>query len=93
MKYLGKSFSTPANSRAYVDGWERTFGNDEPEPARDDCAVEMKIQWGVPGGIWSHCAACEQGWPFWSDEWTDGSPSHKDPTSEHVVPCVKRRID
>ena len=26
MKYLSKSFSTPANSRAYVENWERVFG-------------------------------------------------------------------
>jgi len=31
MKYLDKTFSTPANSQAYVDGWERVFGGEEKE--------------------------------------------------------------
>jgi hypothetical protein len=30
MKYLSKKFSTPANSRAFVDNWDAIFGNDEP---------------------------------------------------------------
>ena len=29
MKYLDAKFSTPANSRAYVEGWERVFGEEE----------------------------------------------------------------
>ncbi len=29
MKYLEKKFSTPGNSRAFVEGWERCFGEEE----------------------------------------------------------------
>jgi hypothetical protein len=29
MKYLSKSFSTPANSRAYVENWDSVFGEEE----------------------------------------------------------------
>lgn len=28
MKYLDKKFNTPGNSRAYVEGWERCFGEE-----------------------------------------------------------------
>jgi hypothetical protein len=90
MKYLGKSFSSPANSKEFVDGWERTFGDEEPAQDGDAVEITMRVH-GVPR--YSYCAACEQDWPLWSDAWTDGSPSHKDPTSEHVVPCVKTRLD
>ena len=31
MKYLDPKFSSPANSRAYVEGWERVFGEEEGE--------------------------------------------------------------
>ena len=33
VKYLDPKFSSPANSRAYVEGWERCFG-EEVEPVR-----------------------------------------------------------
>lgn len=45
MKYLSsKSFSSPANSKAYVGGWERVFGEEE-EPVmcvRCDCHYEPR---------------------------------------------------
>ena len=28
MKYLNKTFSTPANSQAFRDGWDAVFGED-----------------------------------------------------------------
>jgi hypothetical protein len=36
MKYLSKSFSTPANSRAYVENWDAVFGE---KPAQAACVV------------------------------------------------------
>jgi hypothetical protein len=33
MKYLGKSFSSPPNSRAFVENWDRVFGE---SPIRTD---------------------------------------------------------
>ena len=46
MKYLDPKFSTPANSRAYVDGWERCFGEDlECKHCGD---VELKHQCDHP---------------------------------------------
>lgn len=35
MKYLDKRFSSPANSRAYVDNWEAVFG--EKQSVRHVC--------------------------------------------------------
>jgi hypothetical protein len=29
MKYLDKKFSSPPNSKAYVDGWDAVFGEKE----------------------------------------------------------------
>jgi hypothetical protein len=46
MKYLDKSFSTPANSRAYVEGWERVFGEEkkaEPEGGYPDTHAGQPI--------------------------------------------------
>lgn len=34
MKYLESKFSSPANSKAYVDGWERVFGEEPSLPER-----------------------------------------------------------
>jgi hypothetical protein len=31
MKYLEKTFSTPANSEKYRDNWEKVFGNPEKD--------------------------------------------------------------
>ena len=50
MKYLDKSFSTPANSRAYVENWESVFGGekakqeDEPEQSEPVAVPESPAQ-------------------------------------------------
>lgn len=36
MKYLDPKFSSPANSRAYVEGWERCFGEEEGEAKAEE---------------------------------------------------------
>ena len=53
MKYLDPKFSTPANSRAYVEGWERCFGELEcaaiqVEKHDDNCGAECRNSW-MPG--------------------------------------------
>ena len=40
MKYLDPKFSSPANSRAYVEGWERCFGEEEGEEEAKPAVVE-----------------------------------------------------
>jgi hypothetical protein len=35
-KFEQKSFSTPANSQAYIDNWETTFGKPD-EPVCEHC--------------------------------------------------------
>jgi len=52
MKYLDPKFSSPANSRAYVEGWERVFGEEEGEEevvvvegegvSEEGCTVEVE---------------------------------------------------
>ena len=39
MKYLGKSFSSPANSKEFVDNWDAVFGEKKTEP--DDAKPEQ----------------------------------------------------
>lgn len=56
MKYLSKSFSTPANSRAYVDGWEATFGEKRDEFA--DALYDLAEQ-GMPVRA---CKSCGHRW-------------------------------
>ena len=36
MKYLDKKFSSPGNSKAFVDNWEAVFG-DKPAPVCSTC--------------------------------------------------------
>jgi hypothetical protein len=36
MRYLDKRFSTPANSRAFVDNWDAIFGSEEKPPATEN---------------------------------------------------------
>jgi len=55
MKYLGKSFSTPANSRAYVENWERVFGEKRGEAEADELPHCFRSI-DVPG---CECAACK----------------------------------
>jgi hypothetical protein len=54
VKYLNKQFSTPANSRAYVDNWDAIFGN-EPLVDRDPRpSVSAEADAGGPErGFWS----------------------------------------
>jgi hypothetical protein len=50
VKYLDKSFSTPANSKAFVDNWDAIFGEgkpkkeDEPEPVVDPDAAGAVVR-------------------------------------------------
>jgi hypothetical protein len=37
MKYLGKKFSSPANSKDFVDNWDATFKKETP--TKDEPAV------------------------------------------------------
>ena len=57
MKYLHHKFSSPANSRAYVDNWARTF---LPESERCvQCGGELepcRCRPNCPGG---HCVPCQ----------------------------------
>lgn len=44
MKYLDKSFSTPANSKAYVDNWEAVFvekPKQEDKPEQSESAPSL----------------------------------------------------
>ena len=41
MKYLDPKFNTPANSRAYVEGWERCFGEGEAKPVEPVSVEEV----------------------------------------------------
>lgn len=36
MKYIEKKFSTPANSKAYVDNWDAIFGDKTPRPIESE---------------------------------------------------------
>lgn len=60
MKYLSKSFSTPANSKAYVDNWESVFGEsaqgptEQPPEQCGQCGADVVAHHaceGVPGGF------------------------------------------
>ena len=42
MKYLDPKFSSPANSRAYVEGWERCFGEGEGEAKTEEEVVVVE---------------------------------------------------
>ncbi len=42
MKYLGKKFSSPANSKQFVDNWDAIFKKDEP--TKDDKKPEPDKQ-------------------------------------------------
>ena len=50
MKYLDPKFSTPANSRAYVEGWERCFGEEEatPEAPAQEAVPEAPAEEAAP---------------------------------------------
>jgi len=48
MKYLDAKFSTPGNSRAYVDGWERCFGEEEGEEAQSSTSQPPDPQGATP---------------------------------------------
>jgi len=41
MKYLDPKFSTPANSRAYVEGWERVFGEGEASKPDEESPAQV----------------------------------------------------
>lgn len=43
MKYLNASFSSPANSRAYVEGWERVFGDELSATPPGDAASHTQV--------------------------------------------------
>ena len=54
MKYLnGKAFSSPANSKAYVEGWERVFGDEYPDE-------EWVYNLCICGGYAYECAYCHE---------------------------------
>ena len=42
MKYLEKKFNTPGNSRAFVEGWERCFG-EEVDAVKPDEEVPIPV--------------------------------------------------
>lgn len=44
MKYLGKSFSSPANSRAFVDGWDAVFGEPAKTAQCRECLRVYRVQ-------------------------------------------------
>lgn len=52
MKYLSKSFSTPANSRAYVDNWDAVFG--------DKCECRSAYDCAWPGCDEHRCMECNE---------------------------------
>jgi hypothetical protein len=57
MKYLGKSFSSPANSAEYVKNWDAVFG--EPEPRIYPCAKCDTMRTKSEGGTtFTVCDAC-----------------------------------
>jgi hypothetical protein len=35
VKYLGKKFSSPPNSKEFVDNWDAIFGTDKPAKTDD----------------------------------------------------------
>ena len=54
MRYLDKKFSTPANSKAYVDNWDAVFGEKrETEKTDDDPIAKFRTKRvdGVPFDI------------------------------------------
>jgi hypothetical protein len=55
MKYLGKSFSSPANSRAFVDNWDSVFG----EPAKTVKCRECQRVYRVNEGATSMTCHCK----------------------------------
>lgn len=44
MKYLDKKFSSPANSRAFVDNWSAIFGEPE-QPAEGERVLTVHNSW------------------------------------------------
>ncbi len=55
MKYLTDKFSSPANSRAYIDGWEATFGEKRIYPC-DTCLTMRTLEEG--GTVFTVCDSC-----------------------------------
>jgi hypothetical protein len=68
MKYLGKSFSSPANSAEYVKNWDAVFGDDDltelGEPAysnsgpRCNCRCAYECNWSGCGE--KRCMDCDE---------------------------------
>ena len=46
VKYLDPKFSSPANSRAYVEGWERCFGEEEGEAKTEEPVIVEEVTEG-----------------------------------------------
>jgi len=56
VKYLDKKFTSPPNSKEFVDNWDAVFGNDppaEPEPAKTELDPKFRTKKvdGVPFDI------------------------------------------
>lgn len=50
MKYLDKKFTSPANSRAYVDNWDAVFGDGDLRPTCLRCYEAGLDGNACPGG-------------------------------------------
>lgn len=60
MKYLSKSFSTPANSKAYVDNWESVFsGRDDESTTQIENAIYDLASRAMPV---RSCRSCGRRW-------------------------------
>lgn len=52
MKYLSKKFSSPANSKDFVDNWDAVFGSEKPvEPEPKPTELDPKFKTTGVGGV------------------------------------------
>ena len=60
-KYLGKKFSSPGNSRAYVDNWDAVFRYDCKECCDTGCVLDPNADPGLArteGDLLMDCPSC-----------------------------------
>lgn len=52
MKYLEKRFTSPANSKEFVDNWDAVFGDEPAEPpAKKQTEIDPKFKTKGVGGV------------------------------------------